>query len=290
VSEDSARSELIDACYREGHAAFPLVAWSADGFAAACHARWSGQRAEELADLWCAGNGRAEEYLVAACLSSRPGAAQALEREYISKLAARVRNVCRSPDLADDALQALREKLLLPPEPRLARYENRGHLAAWLTIVAIRTALDVSRRTQQGTLRLTALDEDLVTHALSPESQFSTRQLDTALRRALRDAVRRLPDKQRFALKMQVVAGWSIDQIGRSLSTHRATAARWLVSARQQVEHDVRQTLVDGLGLSASEVDHALGAMQSRLDVRISQLFQSTARALPELLAAQGEN
>jgi hypothetical protein len=63
-----------------------------------------------------------------------------------------------------------------------------------------------------------------------------------------------------------------------------------LVSARQQVEHDVRQTLVDGLGLSASEVDHALGAMQSRLDVRISQLFQSTARALPGLLAAQGES
>lgn len=214
-----------------------------------------------------------------ACLAGRPGAAATLEREYLSKLRPRVLRVCRSVDVADEALQALREKLLLPPEPKLAAYENRGHLAAWLTIVALRTALDVTRRTQQGTLRLTALDEDLVTHALSPESQCATRELDGALRIAMRDAVRRLPDKQRFALKMQIVAGWSIDQIGRSLSTHRATAARWLVLAREQVERDVRRALVNELGLSAAEVDGALGAMRSRLDVRVSQFFQSTERS-----------
>lgn len=277
--EDSASSELMDACYQEGCAAFPLVVWSADAFAAACRARWNGQRLAELAERLSVGNGRAEEYLVAACLAGRPGAAPTLDSAFISKLVTRVRNVCRSPALADDALQMLREKLLLPPEPRLASYENRGHLAAWLAIVAMRTALDVSRRAQQASLRLTALDDELVAHALSPESQFSTRQLDVVLRHAMREAVRRLPDKQRFALKMQVVAGWSIDQIGRSLSTHRATAARWLVSARQQVEHDVRQALVSELGLDAVEVAGTLGAMRSRLELRISQVFQSTAHS-----------
>lgn len=269
----------MDACYREGRAAFPLVVWGADAFAATCRARWSGQPVADLAERLSAGNGHAEEYLVAACLAGRPGAAQALDSGYISKLATRVRHLCRSDAVADDALQVLREKLLLPPQPRLAGYENRGHLAAWLTIVAMRTALDVSRRTQQASLRLTALDDELVAHALSPESQFSTRQLDVALRHAMREAVRRLPDKQRFALKMQIVAGWSIDQIGRSLSTHRATAARWLALARKQVEHDVRQALVSELGLDAVEVDGALGVMRSRLELRISQVFQSTVHS-----------
>ncbi|MFZ5891197.1 MAG: sigma-70 family RNA polymerase sigma factor [Myxococcota bacterium] len=279
TDESAAKAELIEACYRAGASAFPLVAWSVDEFAAACGERWAAQPARAIAERLGAGNGRAEEYLVAACLAGRRGAVETLEREYIVKLVARVRQVCKSSDVADDALQALREKLLLPPEPRLAAYENRGHLAAWLTIVAMRTALDILRRTQPGALRATELDEELITHAISPESQYSTRQFDVALRQAMRAAVRRLPDKQRFALKMQIIAGWSIDQIGVSLSMHRATAARWLIAAREQLENDVREALVQELGISALEVDGAIGAMRSRLDLRISQFFQSSAGA-----------
>ncbi len=277
--EENASSELIEACYQEGRATFPLVGWSSADFAVVCRARWLGQHPRELTERLSSASARAEEYLVAACLAGRPGAARALDDAYISKIASRVHKVCGSADLADDALQALREKLLVPPEPRLASYENRGQLAAWLTIVAMRTALDVARRAQQGALRLTALDDELVAHALSPESQFSTRQLDAIVRQAMRDAVRRLPDQQRFALKMQLVAGWSIDQIGRALSAHRATAARWLVSARSAVEEDVRQALSRDLSLSAAEVDHALGALRSRLELRLSQLFPSSAHS-----------
>lgn len=279
VTDESAKAELIERCYQAGRSTFPRVMWDPTGFAAVCRERWEPEPVRALAERLGLGNALAEGYLLAACLSGRKGAVEALEHGYICKLSPRVLKVCRSPDVADEALQLLREKLLLPPEPRLAAYENRGHLAAWLTIVALRTALDVARRTRQGTLRLTALDEDLVTHALSPESQCSTRQLDLALRHAMRDAVQGLPDKQRFALKMHVVVGWSIDQIGRALSTHRATAARWLVAAREQVERDVREALVVGLGLDADEVEHALGSMRSRLDLRVSQLFQSTANS-----------
>lgn len=281
ATEEHDRAELIDACYRDGTAAFPRVVWSRGDFAAACRERWGSHSARALAERWGSesGSGSAEEYLVQACLAGRPGAASALEREYLVKLAPRVRQLCKSPYVADEALQALREKLLLPPSPRLAQYENRGQLAAWLTIVAVRTALDVTRRAQHGALRLTELSEQLVTHALSPESQFATRQLDEALRRALRAALSRLPPPQRFALKMQLVAGWSIDQIGRALSLHRATAARWLVSAREQLEADVRDALVRDLGVEAGEVDVALGSLRSRLDLRLSQFFQSSRAA-----------
>ena len=279
MTDEIAKAELSAACYRAGCAAFPVVAWSSAAFAEACLARWAARPANEIAVRLGAGRGPAEEYLVAACLADRQGAIATLEREYIGKLAGRLRAVCGTPDAVDDALQALREKLLLPPEPRLASYENRGQLAAWLTVVAMRTALDVARRSQQGRARLAELDDDLVARAISPESQYSAHQFDVALQRALRDAVRRLPEKQRFAFKMHVVAGWNIDQIGLALSTHRATAARWLISAREQVERDVREALVAALGLSALEVDGAIASLQNRLDLRISQLFKSTLQA-----------
>jgi RNA polymerase sigma-70 factor (ECF subfamily) len=277
ATEEHAQLELSDACYQEGRATFPHVAWSAVGFAEACRARWQAESARDLADRMGGPVGRAEEYLVLACLAGRPGAAATLDREYLIKLTPRLRTLCRSRDVADEALQALREKLLLPPTPRLAQYENRGQLAAWLTIVAVRTALDLTRRAQHSALRSTELNEQLVEHALSPESQFATRQLDAALRRALVGALERLPPEQRFALKMQLVAGWSIDQIGRALSTHRATAARWLVAARERLEQEVRATLVRELGFEPREVDGALGALRSRLDLRLSQFFHSSA-------------
>lgn len=277
MTEEIAKLQVSAACYRAGCAAFPSVAWGEAAFAAACLERWGSKQASAVAEQLGSSLGPAEEYLVAACLARRPGAVETLEREYIVKLATRMRAICGSADVVDEALQALREKLLLPPEPRLALYESRGHLAAWLTVVGMRTALDVSRRARHGGVRLAELDEDLITQVMSPESQYSTREFDLALRRALREAVRRLPDKQRFALKMQVVAGWSIDQIGLSLSVHRATVARWLIAVRERVERDVRTSLVEGLGLSAFEVDAAIAALQSRLNLRISQLFQSTA-------------
>ncbi len=280
-SEDHARAELVDECFQQGQAAFPSVVWSHAEFAAACRERWGAHPASALAERM-GHAGRAEEYLVLGCLHGRPGAARTLEREYVAPLAPRVRRVCRSADVADEALQVVREKLLLPPAPRLARYENRGQLGAWLAIVALRTGLDVARRAQHGALPLTDLDEELVTHALSPESQFATVQLDAALRQALRQALLRLPEQQRFALKMQLVGGWSIDQIGRALSTHRATAARWLVAARQQVEQDVREALVHGLGLSPSDVERALGEMRSRMDLRMSQFFRTSEPALAD--------
>jgi hypothetical protein len=122
LTDEIAKAELSDACYRAGCSAFPSVVWGPAEFAQACLERWAAESADRVAERLGSAHGPAEEYLVAACLAGRPGAVEALEREYISKLTGRIRVVCGSQDLVDDALQALREKLLLPPEPRLALY------------------------------------------------------------------------------------------------------------------------------------------------------------------------
>jgi RNA polymerase sigma-70 factor, ECF subfamily len=268
-------TRLSEACYESGRALFPRIAWDSLDFSRACLERWAGQRSGDLAGRLTADRGRAEEYLILACLLQRPGALETFESEYIAKLAGKVRRVCPDRDVVDDVLQLVREKVLLPPEPGLALYENRGYLTAWLTIIAVRTALDVTRRNRQRTGQLAELDETLMTLAASPESEFLGQEVRVAFRTALREAVQRLPEKHRFALKMQFVAGWSIDQIGRALSTHRATAARWLVSARERLEQDVRENLVNRLGLSEAEVTCLMGQMRSQLDVRFSQIFRT---------------
>jgi RNA polymerase sigma-70 factor, ECF subfamily len=276
VTDESEVTELSAACYASGRALFPRIVWNESDFARACLERWAGQRHFELAARLAIGRGRAEEYLVLACLRGRPGALETLESEYISALSGRVRRICPHQDVVDDVLQMVREKVLLTKEHGLLLYENRGYLTAWLTIIAVRTALDFMRRGKLRGAELADLDDKLMTLAASPEREYLGHEVRLALRKALREAVRRLPEKQRFALKMQLVAGWSIDQIGRALSTHRATAARWLVSAREQLERDVRKELVEKLGLSEREVLSLMGQMRSQLDVRFSQIFRST--------------
>lgn len=280
MTDETEETELSEACYESGCALFPRITWNRLDFGRACLARWAGQRLGDLVDRLAVGRGRAEEYLVLACLAQRPGALETLESEYIAGLGARVRRICAQQDVVDDVLQMVREKILLPPQPALALYENRGYLTAWLTIIAVRTALDVTRRSQlqRGQLQrgqLAHLDDQLMALSASPESEYLSQELRVAFRKALREAVHRLPEKQRFALKMQVVAGWSIDQIGRALSTHRATAARWLIAARERLEQEVREELVERLGLNEVEVTCLMGQMRSQLDVRFSQIFRT---------------
>jgi RNA polymerase sigma-70 factor len=270
-----AHAELSDACYASGRALFTRIVWSAPEFRQECLLRWSGQQVSALEHRLALGRGLAEEFLILACLELRPGAIETLDSEYIVPLKARVRRICPHPDLVDDVLQMVREKVLSPPEPSLLSYENRGYLSAWLTIIAVRTAFDMARRTRRRSGQLAELDDQLMALATSPETEYLGEEVRTAFRKALREAVQRLPAKHRFALKMQLVGGWSIDQIGRALSTHRATAARWLVSARERLEQDVREELARRLGLDEREVTCLMGQMHSQLDVRFSQMFRT---------------
>jgi RNA polymerase sigma-70 factor (ECF subfamily) len=272
---NTVHAELSEACYASGHTLFPRIRWSAAEFRRECSRRWAGQQAEDLEKRLAVGHARAEEYLVLACLELRPGAIETLDNHYIVALRGRVRRICPNPDVVDDVLQTVREKVLSPPDPSLLRYENRGHLGAWLTIIAVRTALDLTRQTRLRTSQLVDLDDPLIALATSPESEYLGQEVQAAFREALREAVQRLPAKQRFALKMQLVGGWSIDQIARALSTHRATAARWLVAARKGLEQDVRETLGLRLGLNEREINCLMGQMRSRVDVRFSHMFRT---------------
>jgi RNA polymerase sigma-70 factor (ECF subfamily) len=61
----------------------------------------------------------------------------------------------------------------------------------------------------------------------------------------------------------------SIDALGAIYSVDRATAARWLVAARQALVEKTKETLRARLQLSEGECDSLVGLVRSQLDVSI---------------------
>ncbi len=264
-SRDQARVDLALDCYHKGRAAFPRIGWNRVDFTRMCFEHWGERSAAEL-DGAMNDRARAEEYLVRACLARAPGSAETLEQAYLSKAGPRIRKICKTWDLADDVTQALWEKLLLPPGAKLSTYQSGGQLAAWLGVVATRTALDVSRQRNRTTRLLAPIEENSLRVDRSPERDYVARQLEQKLGRLVGEALQRLPEHLRFVLERSISSSWSIDRIGKALSTHRSTSARWLKAARSKVQNEVRRTLARELGLRPEEMERVLRSPDEKLD------------------------
>ena len=216
-------------------------------------------------------------YLAAACLAGDTAALQAFDREILESARKAVGAIDSSREFVDEAVQRLRATLMVGEDPRLAHYAGRGPLRAWVGIAAARTAL-MMRRSQKRA-REVSLDDDEWTSTLAtistnnPELELLKRQYADAFAVALRDAVRGLEGRLRSALRMSFVDALSIDEIGAVYAVHRATAARWIQRACDEVFAATRTLLADRLALSGTELDRMTALVQSQLDVSISQLL-----------------
>jgi len=108
------------------------------------------------------------------------------------------------------------------------------------------------------------------------DSQLIKSEMDEMFAVALREVVQALPEGERHALRMHLLAGWNVSQIGEALQIHRATAARWIASAKQRLNDNVRLLLRQRLDLSELELERLFSLMNTRLDLHLSQVFRST--------------
>lgn len=253
-------------CYVAGRAAFPGLEFDWLAFRRA----WSqfGGEGESHAE--------ADDYVRLACLADVPGATELFASEYLAQLRGTIYRICHDDDTTDVALQELREKLLLPPRERLSNYQAVGRLRGWLRVVATRTALDVMRRQGARAKREVTLEAHLEALALDPEDRFIREEWARQVRSALRAAVKRLPDRQRHALRMHLVLEWNVTEIGQVFSVHRATAARWIASAKTQLHDLFREELSQVAPADSDEAAAFLAELPSRLDVSLSILFRTT--------------
>ena len=219
-------------------------------------------------------------YLACACLRRDPAAIAIFNREVLSSARGAIGAIDSSPEFVDEALQRLRTSLMVgdgdQPAPRLTLYAGRGPLRAWVGIAAARTAL-MMRRSQKRSKEITTDEDWTGTLAMistnNPELELLKRQYAEAFQIALRDAVAAIEPRMRSVLKMSFVDGLSIDEIGTIYVVHRATAARWIQRACDDVFEKTRALLAERLSLSPSELDRMNAMVRSQLDVSLSQLL-----------------
>jgi RNA polymerase sigma-70 factor, ECF subfamily len=199
----------------------------------------------------------------------------AFEAEYSGELA---RIASRFPKLASDELrQQLRIKLFVGARPKIHEYSGFGALLAWLRVVAVRSFVDVARASRSQQVYEELDEVELLGSPMAGDQRAGGvgAELSTTIKRAFSEAVARLAPRQRALLRHAYVDRLTLDQIAASYSIHRATVARILASAREQLIEQTRTGVVTMLGVAPSEFASAIGTLDRWLDLSLSRILRT---------------
>jgi RNA polymerase sigma-70 factor (ECF subfamily) len=217
-------------------------------------------------------------YLAYACSLGDPAAIGAFETGYLREVDHAAAKLRVSPAVADEARQVVRDLLFVGREdrpPAIASYAGKGDLRGWTRVVAMRELLKLRARDAKEV----PIGDDALLDALSPaddpELEILRAQYREVFARCFRDALARLPAKDRALLRHLLIDGFSLDVIGTMYSVHRATAARWVASARQDLLDGTKAQLAKELALSSDEVDSVIRVVRSRLDLSVERLLRT---------------
>jgi RNA polymerase sigma-70 factor (ECF subfamily) len=218
-------------------------------------------------------------YLACACLDGNAAALATLERDFIGTLAPALRSTGLDAAATDDVTQKVREMVLVGSEgvPGIANYRGRGQLRSWLRAVALRNAMMEFRGRREAPLADDALSQ---MPAVADDAQLAPwkAQYAAAFRKAFAEAITTLDERDRTLLRQHHLDRLSIDALASLHKVHRATAARWVASAREALLAAIRKRMIQLLAISGSELDSALRMARSQLDVSIHRLFDGKRR------------
>lgn len=168
----------------------------------------------------------------------------------------------------DEVAQELMSRLLVGDQERAAKlssYSGRGRLGGFLRSAAIRAGLNLRRGEHRQAARTLALEFELETVLDDPEVRHLKEVYLESFRAALRAAWEGLDAGQQLLLRHQLEDRLTIDELARLQGVHRATAARRLVAARDQLASATRRQLEEQLGLAPRDVESVMMLIHSRL-------------------------
>jgi RNA polymerase sigma-70 factor (ECF subfamily) len=212
--------------------------------------------------------------LAFAVASGDPVAARRFDDHIGGELATAVRAVDRDPVFVDEICQRTRVRLVVGDggAPRIASYRGAGPLRAWAAIVAQRAALRAKRSTIPERAPAAAL-ADLIDREPDPELRRLRGRYRAELGDALAGALAGLADRARAVLRLRLVDGLELAEIGRLYRVHESTAARWITVATDDVATATRSRLATD-AVVASEAAEAVARMvHSQLELGIARLL-----------------
>jgi RNA polymerase sigma-70 factor (ECF subfamily) len=204
-------------------------------------------------------------FIARAAVAHDEAAIAILEREVLPSLRGALLRIRPDDAFVDEALQEIRQRLLVGPSPRLGVYSGKGPLKAWARAFATGTGLDLVRKQRPNDAEL---DED----AQAIEVNAAGAGADIALLKArhgkqfsaaLKGAMAALTPHERTVLRMRFIDGLTREEIGAFFKVHRTTALRWLEKAQATLLTKTRETLAAQLSLSAEELDSLIQYLQS---------------------------
>ena len=179
----------------------------------------------------------ADLFLACACLQGDAEALRALDQRVLADIPAAIRRIDGSGAFADEVRQQLAQRLLLGKDgerPRLATYSGRGPLQAWATIAAQRIAIDLVKQHREEV----PLEEDFLavfSSAGGPEVELVKQKYRGLLQEGLRRGLAALSPRERTILRLNLVAGVSLERIGKSYGVNQSTVSRWVAHARDLI-------------------------------------------------------
>jgi RNA polymerase sigma-70 factor (ECF subfamily) len=177
----------------------------------------------------------------------------------------------------EELVQALRARLLAPAPggAKILRYGGKGPLGGWLRVAAVRLALTtvVERIPEEAENEAVAAGSARA----DPELAVARAEAAHACKMAFEKTLDELDPRERTVLRMHYVDGLSIDQIAVAYAIHRATAARWLSSARETVAVRTRKYLGNVLNLERHELDSVLRLVDNQLDLSLQRILGKTS-------------
>jgi RNA polymerase sigma-70 factor (ECF subfamily) len=264
----------LDELIAAGRAAWPDVTLADGDFVAHLGERLS---ASPDAPAALAGLHGADLFLACACARGDARALQAFEEGFLAPLTAYLkrRETPRTP--AGDVKQALRADLLVANgqrPPRIASYGGQGPLAAWLQIVAARTAAQMLRGRQDAP----PVDPDrallVQSAAPDPELAYLKRRYRAEVEEAFRSTLAALAPRDRTILRLHFIEGLNAESISTAYQVSKRTAERWLASAREQILDGTRRLLAQRLQIEPSQLDTLMGLVHSEIEVNLSVILK----------------
>lgn len=215
-------------------------------------------------------------YITCACANGDGRAIATFERVYFGEVDRAVARVRAGSAVADDVKQTMRRMLFVPRSgcaPAIEAYAGRGGLRGWVRISARRAALHLVNQEK----REVALDDEDLLQAISPEDpelDYLRARYHAALTSAFRDALAATSAEHRRLLLYQLVDAFSVDDLARLYNIHRATAARRVAAAREEILERTRLALAAAIGLPSTELDGVIRLLYSHLDVNIERTLR----------------
>jgi RNA polymerase sigma-70 factor, ECF subfamily len=223
----------------------------------------------------------ADFYLAFACSHRLAGSIETFHRMYGRRIAAIGQRFGGSESFADEIMQRVFEKLFVArserEEPGIAQYRAEAPLSAWVNTVARRIAFRQVKSARPERL----LDEELLAQEIADvcdqELLLLREQHRDVVREALACALRRMPTREQRFLKMNLVAGVSMERIGKIYGISQSSVSRKIQRAISHVISEAKAEACDKLRISSGEADSIFKLIQSCIDLTLSNFGEGSA-------------